>query len=134
VRIVDDRNAAVGDFESAGRDTVIDAGHRVLAPGFIDTHSHHENGLFEMPGALAAVSQGLTTSVASQAGREEYPLAEFYVRLETLPVAINAASHAGRGTLRSRIMGYDCRRHVTAEERDARIPSGTACPATARSR
>jgi CubicO group peptidase (beta-lactamase class C family) len=31
----------------------------VLAPGFIDAHSHHEDGLFEIPGAMAAVSQGI---------------------------------------------------------------------------
>jgi N-acyl-D-amino-acid deacylase len=70
VRIVGERIKTVGDFEPTPGDTVVDANGRVLAPGFIDTHSHHDHGLFERPGALAAVSQGITTIVARQARRD----------------------------------------------------------------
>ncbi len=116
VRIVGERIATVGNFEPSAQDTLIDANGLVLAPGFIDTHSHHDIGLFEMPGALAAVSQGITTIVAGQDGGQNYPLAEFFTRLETAPVAINVASYAGHGTLRSEVMGEDYQRHATAQE------------------
>lgn len=116
VRIVGDRIAKVGNFEPSAKDTLVDADGLVLAPGFIDTHSHHEDGLLEMPGALAAVSQGITTIVAGQDGEQQYPLAEFFASLETSPVAINVASYAGHGTLRNRVMGDDYRRHATPEE------------------
>ncbi len=116
VRVVGDRIANVGDFEPSAEDTLVDANGLVLAPGFIDAHSHHEDGLFEMPGALAAVSQGITTIVAGQDGGQKYPLAEFFASLETLPAAINVASYAGHGTLRGQVMGEDYQRHATPEE------------------
>ncbi len=116
VRVVGDRIVTVGDFEPSAEDTLVDANGLVLAPGFIDVHSHHEDGLFEMPGALAAVSQGITTIVAGQDGSQQYPLAEFFASLETSPATVNVASYAGHGTLRGRVMGEDYRRHATPEE------------------
>ncbi|MDH4071582.1 MAG: D-aminoacylase, partial [Gammaproteobacteria bacterium] len=116
VRIVGGRIAAVGDFEPPDDDVIVDAGNLVLAPGFIDSHSHHDSGLIEMPDALAAVNQGITTIVGGQDGGQEYPLAEFFASLEASPPAINVASFAGHGVLRGRVMGDDYRRHATADE------------------
>ena len=113
VRIVGDRIAAVGDFEPSAEDTLVDANGLVLAPGFIDVHSHHDYRLFELPEAPAAVSQGITTIVAGQDGGQQYPLAEFFARLETSPAAVNVASYAGHGTLRAQVMGEDYRCHAT---------------------
>ena len=116
VRIAGDRIATIGQFELLAEDTVIDAEGLVLAPGFIDTHSHHDAGLLQMPEALAAVSQGITTIVAGQDGSQQYPLAEFFAELAASPVAINVASYAGHGTLRGQVMGEDYQRNATAEE------------------
>ena len=116
VRVVGDRIDAIGDFEPAPDDTTVDAEGLVLAPGFIDVHSHHDYKLFELPEALAAVSQGITTIVAGQDGGQQYPLAEFFAELETTPVAVNVASYAGFGTLREQVMGEDYMRHATPEE------------------
>jgi N-acyl-D-amino-acid deacylase len=116
VRLVENRIAEVGDFEPGRADTIVDAAGLVLAPGFIDTHSHHDIGLLDMPEALAAVSQGITTIVAGQDGGQQYPLAEFFARLEADPVAINVASYAGHGTLRGRVMGEDYQRRMTLPE------------------
>ncbi len=116
VRIVGERIADVGNFEPSTQDTAVDASGLVLAPGFIDVHSHHDDGLFEMPGALAAVSQGITSIVAGQDGDQNHPLAEFFAGLEKSPAAINVASYAGHGTLRGQVMGEDYQRHATPEE------------------
>ena len=116
VSIVGDRIANVGNFEPSAEDTLVNAHGLVLAPGFIDTHSHHDIGIFDMPGALAAVSQGITTIVAGQDGSQNVPLAQFFGRLETSPVAINVASYAGHGTLRSQLMGEDYKRPATPQE------------------
>ncbi len=116
VRVVGDRIATVGNFEPSTEDTLFDADGLVLAPGFIDVHSHHEDDLSEMPEALAAVSQGVTTIVAGQDGSQHFPLAEFFAGLEASPAAINVASFAGFGTLRGRVMGEDYQRHATPEE------------------
>jgi len=116
VRVVGERIANVGNFEPSAEDTLVDADGLALAPGFIDVHSHHDDGLFEMPGALAAVSQGITTIVAGQDGGQQYPLTEFFANLETSPAAVNVASYAAFGTLRGQVMGEDYRRHATVEE------------------
>jgi N-acyl-D-amino-acid deacylase len=116
VRVVGNRIATVGDFEPTAEDTLVDASGLVLAPGFIDVHSHHEDGLFEMPGAAAVITQGITTIVAGQDGGHRYSLTELFPRLETSPVAINVASYVGHGTLRSQVMGEDYQRHATPEE------------------
>ena len=116
VRIVGDRIAAVGDLERDEQDSVVDAKGRVLAPGFIDTHSHADGDLFEHPDALAMVSQGITTAIVGQDGGSNFPLSEFFSRLEDEPSALNVASYAGFGTIREEVLGEDFRRSATPDE------------------
>jgi N-acyl-D-amino-acid deacylase len=116
VRIVGERITAVGEFEPPAGDTVVEAGGLVLAPGFIDAHSHHAIGLLEAPDAIAVVSQGVTTVVAGQDGGHPYPLAAFFARFEASPASINVASFAGHGTIRGQVMGDDFRRPATPQE------------------
>ena len=95
---------------------VHDAAGLVLAPGFIDTHSHHDGGLLDELTALAVVSQGITTIVAGQDGGSRFPIADFFAALEATPAGVNVASYAGHGTLRRQVMGDDFRREATDEE------------------
>jgi N-acyl-D-amino-acid deacylase len=116
VRIVGDRIAAVGRLTPAPADRLVDGSGRVLAPGFIDTHSHHDRGLSAEPAALAVVSQGITTIVVGQDGSSAFPVATFFDRLEGHPAAVNIASYAGHGTLRRQVLGADYRRRATTAE------------------
>jgi N-acyl-D-amino-acid deacylase len=117
VRIDGDRIAEVGDLEPRRGERVIDAGGKALAPGFIDVHSHHDDGLFEMRDAAPVVSQGVTTIVAGQDGSMTWPVAELFERLEKTRVAVNVATFVGHGDLRIDAMGKDdYRRHATPEE------------------
>ena len=116
VRIVGERIEAVGTMDPTAADTVIDAGGLVLAPGFVDTHSHHDHGLLQTPDALAAVSQGVTTIVVGEDGVQQYPLTDFFAALEATPAALNVASYAGHGTLRRLALGDDYQREATPEE------------------
>ncbi len=95
---------------------VHDASGLVLAPGFVDTHSHHDGGLLIDLTALAAVSQGITTIVVGQDGGSPFPVADFFAALERGPAAVNVASYAGHGTLRRQVMGDDFRREATPDE------------------
>lgn len=119
VRIAADTIAEVGDLTPAPGDSVIDGGGLVLAPGFIDTHSHHDDGLLQRPDALAAVSQGITTIVAGQDGGEHFPLAAWLDSLTAAPAAINVATYAGHNTIRGRVMGDDFRRAARPAEVDS---------------
>ena len=117
VRVDGDRIVEVGALEPKRGEVVVDARGLVLAPGFIDVHSHHEEGLFDMPDATPVVSQGITTIVAGQDGSMTYPVRELFERIEKTPVAINVATFVGHGNLRVDAMGEDdYRRHATAGE------------------
>jgi N-acyl-D-amino-acid deacylase len=116
VRFIGDHIVEIGNFELAPRDTVIDAAGLLLAPGFIDTHSHADSDILEHPDALAAISQGITTVVVGQDGGSDFPLREFFERLDAQKTAINVASYSGHGSIRMEVMGEDFRRTATPEE------------------
>ena len=116
LRFVGDTIVAVGAVTAARGDTVIDGAGMVLAPGFIDTHSHHAGGLLRTPDALGAVSQGITTIVAGNDGSHAMPLAQQFDTLTKVGPSVNVAYYAGHGTIRSAVMGDDFRRHATPAE------------------
>ena len=116
VRIDGDRIADVGRLEPRPGERVVDAAGRALAPGFIDTHSHHDAALLRLPDAAGAVSQGITTIIAGQDGGSHLPISEFFRQVEETGVAVNVASYAGHGTIREAVMGDDFRRAATADE------------------
>ncbi|MEJ8569129.1 N-acyl-D-amino-acid deacylase family protein [Elongatibacter sediminis] len=116
VRINGSRIIDVGVLEPLPHETAVDGGGQVLAPGFIDTHSHADSDIFELPDAEPAVSQGITTAIVGQDGSSPWPLSDFTTRLEQDPVALNLASYAGHNTLRAEVMGDDYRRAATDAE------------------
>ena len=117
VRIVGDAIAAVAAALSpAAGERVIDATGRVVAPGFIDTHSHADRGLEEMPDVATQVRQGITTAVVGQDGGSALPISEFFDRIDRLKPAINVATAVGHGTVRAVVMGADFKRAATAAE------------------
>ncbi len=119
VRVRGDRIADVGALTPEPGERVVDGHGLVLAPGFIDTHSHADDALMRLPDALGAVSQGVTTVVVGQDGGSPYPLADFFDGVERTGVAVNVAAYAGHGTLRERVMGKDFRREATPAEVDS---------------
>jgi len=118
VRIAGDRITDIGQLRATASDRVIDANGRVLAPGFIDTHSHHDRGLTNDPDAIALISQGVTTIVVGQDGGGVNRTA-FFARVDSQPVAVNVASYAGHGSLRRAVLGADFKRQATAAEVDS---------------
>ena len=121
VRIDGGKIVASGALEALPGETVVDGGGLVLAPGFIDTHSHHASGLDESPDALAAVSQGITTIVVGQDGGQFHPLRRMFDSLTARPPAVNVASYAGHNTLRRLVMGDDFRREARPDEVDSMV-------------
>ncbi|MDH5234904.1 MAG: amidohydrolase family protein [Gemmatimonadota bacterium] len=119
VRFVGDTIVAVGHADPVRGDTVIDGHGMVLAPGFIDTHSHHGGGLLTSPEALSMVSQGITTIVGGNDGSHPYPLAAAMDSLRAAGPSVNVAYYAGHGTIRSAVMGDDFARKATPREVDS---------------
>ncbi len=116
VRISDGLIADIGDLQQCDGETVVDGGGQTLTPGFIDTHSHADGGIFEHPDALVVVIQGITTVVVGQDGGSRYPLNDFFTKLEQAPATLNVASYVGHNMLRREVLGDDYRRAATDEE------------------
>ena len=99
--------------------TEIDAKGLVLAPGFIDTHSHHGSGLRKNPPSEATISQGITTIIVGQDGGSYWPLKNYFQSLADSQVVINVGSYSGHNTLRDYVLGQDFKRKATQPEIDS---------------
>lgn len=104
LRLKDDKIWETGDLSPFPGETVIDGQGYVLAPGFIDSHSHHFGGLDEVPEAIPTVNQGITTIVIGQDG-SSYDMDTLQSRMQARPVAVNVASYTGQSTLRAAVLG-----------------------------
>src|SRR2546421_5485970 len=62
------RIAAIGRLEGAQADAELDASARIVAPGFIDAHTHDDRLMLSAPDMAPKVSQGVTTVVAGNCG------------------------------------------------------------------
>lgn len=128
IGVVDGRIAALGNLAGATADREIDATGRYVSPGFIDIHSHADDGSSEGDGrsirndsthrktAPNVVSQGVTTIVVNQDGRSPWPVAEQRAILERQGVGPNVMMMVGHGTVRRLVMEDDSRRPATPAE------------------
>lgn len=135
VAVRGDRIAAVGRVPEGAARTTIDATGLVVAPGFIDMHSHSDFTLLEDGRAESKVRQGVTTDVlgeGSSAGpyqgrlspqaqtvggaeRRWTRLGEYFDLIDEAEVAINVASYVGIGNVWESVMGTSFER-PTAEQ------------------
>ena len=107
-------------LEGRGSARVIDASGLVVAPGFIDVHSHaevHDDGQDAIgnPGAENDVRQGVTTIFASPDGGGSVRVGEFLSRVAAAKPAINIGTFIGHGAIRGAVIGQDNRPATSAE-------------------
>ena len=93
----------------------IDVGQQVVAPGFIDIHSHAARGIFEIPTADNYVRQGVTTLLAGPDGSSPVPVAPFLAKLQALHTSVNVGTFIGQGSIRSEVIG-EVNRPATDDE------------------
>ena len=109
------RIAAVGRLGSVTADRTIDARGRVLAPGFLDVHTHIEGEVAKVPRGDNYLMDGVTTVVTGNCGGSWKDLAEAFAGLEKTGLGLNVASLVGHNTVRQQVMGT-ANRQATAEE------------------
>jgi len=68
VAIQDGRIAAIGKLGKLQADAEVDASGKIVAPGFIDAHTHDDRLLLSAPDMAPKASQGVTTVVAGNCG------------------------------------------------------------------
>ncbi|MGE8636506.1 MAG: amidohydrolase family protein, partial [Achromobacter piechaudii] len=136
--VLGDRIVAVGSFAHPAGVPVIDGRGQVLAPGFIDSHTHDDGYLLAHPDMLPKVSQGITTVVTGNCGISLAPLKRdsipqpldllgppdlfrfgtFRAWLDALrdtPAAVNVIALVGHTTLRVAVMDDTARAANDAE-------------------
>jgi N-acyl-D-amino-acid deacylase len=138
IGISGERITTVGDLKQADAPERLDATDRVVAPGFIDVHTHDDHALLAKPDMSYKASQGVATVVAGNCGISLAPLhftgdrppppmdllgdgyrfpkmADFFAALDETPPALNAALLCGHTTLRVGAMD-DLQRGATDSE------------------
>ena len=100
------RIVRVGRLDTEGATHVLDARGRVLAPGFIDVHTHVEEGLPARPDAENLTADGVTSIVTGNCGGSELLLGEWFGRLAVSGTAVNVASLVGHNSIRPAVMGH----------------------------
>jgi N-acyl-D-amino-acid deacylase len=93
----------------------IDGNGLVVAPGFIDIHTHARRGIFEVPTAENYVRQGVTTLMEGPDGSSPLPLKPFLDKLAALKTSVNIGSFVGQGTIRGEVIGEGDRAATPAD-------------------
>ncbi len=141
VAISNGKIARIGKLSGVSADESIDAENLIVAPGFIDIHSHADFTLLANPKAESLVRQGVTSVVIGNCGHTPYPVKEdrkedlkriiigyrpeveidwvsldgYLRRLEKQGVAINVVPLIGHGAVRVAVMDFDARLPIEDE-------------------
>jgi len=112
-----DTIVAVGDLSGKTATKTIDAQGLVVAPGFIDLHTHCDEGL-DKPESKANMNyliQGTTTVITGNCGDGTFKIAEIKDKWEKQGIGTNAVHLVGFGTVWKEVMGVEPR-EPTPEE------------------
>ncbi len=119
VGIRGDRIVFVGDARKAHLDAArtIDATGLVVAPGFIDPHTHTLGDLSDSnrKSNLAYLTQGVTTVVTGNDGSSAANIGETLRKWDAQGIGSNAILLAGHGTIRGRVLGPNDVQPTTAQ-------------------
>ena len=108
IAIKDGRIVAIGRIDRRDARQTIDAKGQIVAPGFIDVHTHVES-IYSLPAAENFVRMGVTSLVTGNCGGSVTDVAEFLGQIKQKPLAINLATLIAHGSVRRKVMGLDDR-------------------------
>jgi N-acyl-D-amino-acid deacylase len=115
VGIKDGKILAIGNLKDVNTTHIIDAKNLVIAPGFIDVHTHIEGNDLRAPLAPNFILDGVTTVVTGNCGGSNTDIARYFFKLDSVKTSINIATLIGHNSVRRAIMG-ESQRDPTKEE------------------
>jgi N-acyl-D-amino-acid deacylase len=112
-----DRIVGVGAFTVANKPKLIDGSGLIVAPGFIDLHTHSDLPLVAAPTRSNKnyLVQGVTTVVTGNCGFGQTDTADFFARLERGGIGTNVIHQIPHGSMRDKVMGNTNRPPTAAE-------------------
>jgi N-acyl-D-amino-acid deacylase len=114
VAVKDGRIVKIGRVNQTDANQTIDAKNQILAPGFIDVHTHVES-IFNNPDAENFVRMGVTSLITGNCGSSTIDVGKFLGRYEQTPLTVNLGTLIAHGSVRSNVMGLGDR-EPTPEE------------------
>ena len=107
VAIKGDRIVAIGTFKWEGKPRVLDCTGLIVAPGFIDLHTHSDIPLTKKPTApnLNYLTQGLTTAVTGNCGSGPVDVAAYFKTMEEQGIGTNVIHQVPHNNVRQKVMG-----------------------------
>ena len=107
VAVTGDQIVAVGSFAIDPRARVIDVSSQVVAPGFIDLHTHSDSGITQPATRLNRnyLTQGVTTIVTGNCGLGVSDVAKYLATVDAHGAGTNVIHLIPHGTVRSTVMG-----------------------------
>ena len=115
IAIKNGRIAKVGFFDASWAKTTIDAKNQIVAPGFIDVHTHVED-IYDNPSAQNFIRMGVTSLITGNCGGSELDIRAFLGRMKEKPLAVNLGTLVGHNTVRAKAMGLDDRQPTPEEQ------------------
>ena len=110
------RIVRVGKFAASGARQTIDAKGQILAPGFIDVHTHVES-IYNLPATENFIRMGVTSLVTGNCGSSTTDVAEFLGRMREKPIAVNLATLIAHGSVRRQVVGLEDRAPTSDEQK-----------------
>lgn len=101
--------AALGKLDGRLAARTIDATDRILAPGFIDVHTHIEGGVETMPRADNFLLDGVTSVITGNCGSSEVALGAWFRKLDIVGLGLNVGSLIGHNSVRASVLGRENR-------------------------
>ena len=115
VGIKNGKISSIGKLQSADSKQVIDAKNQIVSPGFIDVHTHVEEGIKEIPNAENFIYDGVTSIITGNCGGSEVDLAKFFNDIQQSKSSVNVGSLIGHNSVRRAVM-KNAMRDPTASE------------------
>ncbi len=114
--ITGDRITAIGKLPGATATSIIDAKGLVIAPGFIDVHTHIEDDEARDPKATSFIMDGVTTCITGNCGLSNVDIGKYLTWIDSLRLSINVASLIGHNNVRRAVAGRANRDLTPAEQ------------------
>lgn len=115
VAVKDGKILRIGKDLPVTATNVIEAKGLIVAPGFIDVHTHIEGDEVKNPTADNFLYDGVTTVVTGNCGSSNVDIKAYLQKLDSLKLSINVATLIGHNDVRKAVMGT-ANRKASADE------------------